>query len=107
MRLIDADKTEMKVKQLKTAAESVLKTRKYGKSITAEIDLASACYAEKLLELQPTVDAVPINVIESWLYSIAMNNVDNSLGDACEEIILRLNGLVRYNADWKDGGSDG
>lgn len=55
----------------------------------------------------PTVDAIPVKVVKSWLYSIAMNNVDNSLGDACEEIILRLNGLVRYNADWKDGETDG
>lgn len=61
----------------------------------------------KRIKEAPTVDAIPVNVIESWLYSIALNNVDNSLGDACEEIILRLNGLVQYNADWKEGDSDG
>lgn len=53
------------------------------------------------------VDAVPVKVIESWLYSIALNNAENSLGDACEEIIKRLDGLVRYNVERKEGGSDG
>lgn len=57
----------------------------------------------KIVEEQPSVDAVPIKVIESWLYSIALNNTDNYLGDACEEIIKRLGGLERYNAERKDG----
>ena len=44
----------------------------------------------------PTVDAVPISVIESWLYEIERNNSRNYLSDACVEIISRLGGLKRY-----------
>lgn len=42
------------------------------------------------------VDAVPISVIESWLYEIAFNNTKNYLSAACEEIISRLGGLRVY-----------
>lgn len=37
--------------------------------------------------------------LESWLYEIAFNNFGNSLGDACEEIISRLDGFERFVID--------
>lgn len=48
---------------------------------------------------EPTVDAVPISVIERWLYEIEFNNWNNYLSDACEELISRLGGLQRYYED--------
>lgn len=37
--------------------------------------------------------------LESWLYEIAFNNCNNNLGNACEEIISRLDGFERFIAD--------
>lgn len=45
------------------------------------------------IEAAATADAVEVDVLKAWLYEIAMNNTDNYLGDACEEIISRLEGL--------------
>lgn len=39
------------------------------------------------------VDAVEVEALKAWLYELAMNNTNNYLGDACEEIISRLDGL--------------
>ncbi len=37
--------------------------------------------------------------LESWLYQIAFNNCGDPLGDACEEIISRLDGFERFVVD--------
>lgn len=37
--------------------------------------------------------------LTSWLYEIAFNNYGNSLGNACEEIISRLDGFERFVKD--------
>lgn len=59
----------------------------------------------------PTVEAVPVDAIQSWLYEIAMNNVgvvlDGDFSVACEEIIARLDGLRRYSRERKDGADNG
>lgn len=47
----------------------------------------------------PAVDAIPVSDIEAWLYEIAMNNTDNTLSDACEEIIRRLDGLRQFSKE--------
>ncbi len=39
------------------------------------------------------VDAVEVKTLEAWLYQIALNNVGTDFGEACEEIIDRLEGL--------------
>lgn len=51
-----------------------------------------------LQEKCPTADVVEVETIKSWLYSIAINNVNNNgdFSDACEEIISRLDGLRRF-----------
>lgn len=54
---------------------------------------------QKILALYPTVDAIPVSDIEAWLYEIAMNNTDNTLSDACEEIIRRLDGLKQFSKE--------
>ena len=38
-------------------------------------------------------NAVEVETVKAWLYEIAMNNTDNTLYSACEEIIRRLDGL--------------
>lgn len=41
--------------------------------------------------------------LEAWLYRIAFNNTDNSLGSNCEEIIKRLDGFERFCKDRREG----
>lgn len=54
------------------------------------------------LEERPTGDFTR-NELESWLYRIASNNLDNELGRSCEEIICRLNGFERFVSDMRKG----
>ena len=49
-----------------------------------------------ILSDMPTVDAVEVAALKMWLYEIAMNNSDNYLGDACEVLIARLDGLREF-----------
>lgn len=71
----------------------------YGKPT---IDYKSGVKVLDMIENQPTADVVEdvveIETIKSWLYSIAINNVNNNgdFSDACEEIISRLDGLRRF-----------
>lgn len=48
----------------------------------------------------PTADVVEIETLRSWLYSIAINNVEcdiqMSLSEACKDIISRLDGLRNF-----------
>lgn len=60
---------------------------------------------KRLVEYAPTVDAVEVEVLKAWLYEIAMNNTDNYLGDACEEIISRLEGLRVFARERRTDGS--
>lgn len=45
--------------------------------------------------------------LESWLYQIAFNNCGNSLGNACEEIISRLDGFERFVEDKRKEADNG
>ena len=47
----------------------------------------------------PTADVVAVNDVEAWLLQTAINNIGDPLGDACEEIIRRLDGLKKYSSD--------
>ena len=51
----------------------------------------------------PKVDAVEVDALKAWLYEIAMNNVDNYLCEACEEIISRLDGLRVFARERREG----
>ena len=53
-------------------------------------------YSRAMIEAAPGMDAVFVETIEAWLYQIAMNNTDNYLCSACEEIISRLDGLRTF-----------
>lgn len=55
------------------------------------------------IEQQSTVDAVEVETLKAWLYEMAMNNTDNYLCDACEEIISRLDGLRVFAKERKEG----
>ena len=56
----------------------------------------------KMIFDAPTVDAVEVGTLEAWLYEIALNNSNNILGEACEEIIRRLNGLRVFARERKE-----
>lgn len=55
----------------------------------------------------PTVDAVEIKVLESWLCQIAINSMsnpmDNNLGLVCEMLIERLDGLRKFARERREG----
>ena len=53
----------------------------------------------------PAVDAVEVETLKAWLYEIAMNNTSNYLGDACEVIISRLDGLRVFARERRTDGS--
>ena len=50
----------------------------------------------------PAVDAVEIETLQAWLYEIAINNSNNPLSYACEEIISRLDGLRVFARERKE-----
>lgn len=55
----------------------------------------------------PAVDAVEVETLKAWLYGMAMYNTSNYLGDACEEIISRLDGLRVFARERRtDGKTD-
>lgn len=85
-RYIDANHLYYRVKT---------ETNPYGKPT---IDYKSGVKVLDMIENQPTADVVEVETIKSWLYSIAINNVNNNgdFSDACEEIISRLDGLRRF-----------
>lgn len=59
------------------------------------IGMTGGC-VQQMLDDVPAADAVEIKTLEAWLYEIAMNNTQNTLGGACEENIRRLDGLRTY-----------
>lgn len=69
----------------------VQSAKEFASSFLPDIFLKMA--VNRVLDAVPEADAVPIKVLEKWLYEIALNNTDNYLSDACEEIINRLDGL--------------
>lgn len=52
---------------------------------------------------QETVDAVPVEDIEKWLWEIALNNtgITQDISDTCEMIIDRLDGLRTFSRERK------
>lgn len=52
-----------------------------------------------VLDLIPATDVVPMDDLKKWLWKVALNNSDNYLGDACAELVSRLDGLRRYVQD--------
>ena len=65
-------------------------------------DAAHEC-AISCVNACPTVDAVEVDALKAWLYEIAMNNTDNFLCEACEEIISRLDGLRVFARERREG----
>lgn len=89
-RIVNAEAVARKLKKLYCAECNVVRKVQ-----------CSACWVEEVLELLEgdTVDAVEIDTIRAWLYEMAMNNTDNYLCNACEEIISRLDGLREFAKD--------
>ena len=56
-----------------------------------------------LIRELPAADVVSIETLKKWLWKVALNNSDNYLGDACAELVSRLDGLRRYvNEYWRE-----
>ena len=56
----------------------------------------------RLVRELPAADVVPIEALKKWLWKVALNNFDNYLGDAREELVSRLDGLRRYVKDGEE-----
>ena len=54
-----------------------------------------------LIRELPAADVVPIEALKNWLWKVALNNSDNYLGDACAELVSRLDGLRRYANEYR------
>lgn len=64
-----------------------------------EITGAAETAIEKAIDDIPAADVVPMDDLKKWLWKVALNNSDNYLGDACAELVSRLDGLRRYVQD--------
>ena len=57
-------------------------------------------YFLNLIDKTSTADVVEIETLRSWIYSIAINNVEcdiqMTLSEACKDIISRLDGLRNF-----------
>ncbi len=92
-RLIDGNALE---KDMRAYADN--------KAYCGHIELANGILkAVGRIDEAPTVDAVEVDVLKAWLYEIAMNNVENFLCEACEEIISRLDGLRVFARERREG----
>ena len=94
MRTIDAD--QMRVDAVKECPECILNGSSPVNEVTKAIDEA------------PTVETFTRAELESWLYQIAMNNLDGVerdkvFSDDCIELINRLDGFERYTKDKREG----
>ena len=61
-----------------------------------------ALKCSRLVRELPAADVVPIEALKKWLWKVALNNSDNYLGDACEELASRLDGLRRYANEYRE-----
>ena len=60
---------------------------------------------QKAIRQAPTIDAVPVDHVKSWLLNIAINNVgvqSDDLSDVFEEISSRMNGLRTFSRERKE-----
>lgn len=67
--------------------------------VEAEISTAAEAALEDAIDGVPAADVVPMDDLKKWLWKVALNNSDNYLGDACAELVSRLDGLRRYVQD--------
>lgn len=61
-----------------------------------------ALKCSRLVRELPAADVVPIEALKNWLWKVALNNSDNYLGNACAELVSRLDGLRRYVKDGEE-----
>ena len=51
------------------------------------------------IDTAQTAECFTLEELESWLWSIALNNSDNSFGDSVESLIDRLDGFKNFVND--------
>lgn len=67
--------------------------------VEAEISTAAEAALEDAIDDISAADVVPMDDLKKWLWKVALNNSNNYLGDACAELVSRLDGLRRYVQD--------
>lgn len=100
MRTTDAD--QMRADAVKKCSTCVMNGSNYCKA------MCSVNAVKKAIDEAPTVETFTRAELESWLYQIAMNNLDGVerdkvFSDDCIELINRLDGFERYTKDKREG----
>lgn len=100
MRTVDAD--QMRVDSVKRCPACAFNGSSYCKA------MCSVNEVTKAIDEATTVEAFTRAELESWLYQIAMNNLDGVerdkvFSDDCIELINRLDGFERYTKDKREG----
>lgn len=100
MRTVDAD--QMRVDSVKKCPTCKLNGSSYCRGACPVNEVTKA------IDEAQTVEAFTRAELESWLYQIAMNNLDGVerdkvFSDDCIEIINRLDGFERYTKDKREG----
>lgn len=100
MRTVDAD--QMRVNAIKECPECILNGSSHCKGACPVNEVTKA------IDEAPTVETFTRKELESWLYQIAMNNLDGVerdkvFSDDCIELINRLDGFERYTNDKREG----
>lgn len=100
MRTVDAD--QMRVDAIKKCPTCKLNGSSYCKGACPVNEVTKA------IDEAQTVEAFTRAELESWLYQIAMNNLDGVerdkvFSDDCIELINRLDGFERYTKDKREG----
>ena len=98
MRLIDAEDTERTLNSIKYI----------GKDSVTIIQNHEIERVKSFIQDAPTIEAFTREELETWLYTIAYNNIDGNEEDMkfakhTEEIIRRLDGFERYVKDKREG----
>ncbi len=74
----------------------------------AEFSNWGEIFVPQAIDNAPTIEAFTREELETWLYTIAFNNIDGNEEDMkfakhTEEIIRRLDGFERYVKDKREG----
>lgn len=100
MRTVDADK--LRAEAVKECPDCHLNGSRYCKTTCSVNEVV------KIIDSAPTLETFTRKDLESWLYQIAMNNLDGVerdkvFSDDCIELINRLDGFERYTKDKREG----
>lgn len=106
------ERNEMQAEILRVTQSVVLYVHTYSKfgGYEGERSIYTADIAHALYRAgyrKQSENMVSVETVKKWLYEMAINNVgcvlDGDFSVACEEIISRLDGLIRFAEEMKGG----